>query len=215
MSPHPRVRPTAPPREDTPDSIDLSAAAEAANAFLTALGPPGHPGQRLRRLPSGSYLRHPARRRAASTRHGTHRRRATRRPGRNPAMTLWTLCPGHLLPIAGLARVGYVPDNLVLPALTMADAAQDLTAPPQPISLLAGRLADWPHAVTRPHGVGVIVHIEHTRPLPPSPPATKVTGVGTALRGQFRDDPGSRAEFLSLTNAPVDHGERPFGRRPR
>ncbi|PKV99879.1 GTP cyclohydrolase I [Amycolatopsis echigonensis] len=215
MSPHSCIRPTAPPRDEATGSIDLSAAAEAATAFLAALGLPddasvrGDAGWRLARTYATVLATEPP---PPATEH-------LDADGGDlvviPAITLGTLCPDHLLPITALARVGYLPDRLVAPTPIIADAMRYLAAPPQSVARLAGRLADWLHAATHAHGVGVTVQVEHTCPLPPGPSAADVTGVGTALRGRVRDDPAIRAELLSLTNVPATQRGCLSGRRPR
>ena len=50
-----------------------------------------------------------------------------------------------------------------------------------------------------PHGVGVVIEAEHTCMSLRGAKAPGARTVTAALRGRLRDDPKTRAEFLSLT----------------
>ena len=51
----------------------------------------------------------------------------------------------------------------------------------------------------QPHGVGVVVEADHTCMTLRGARAEGARTVTAALRGRLREDPATRAEFLSLT----------------
>jgi GTP cyclohydrolase I len=181
-----------------PAGVDLSAAARAGHEFLAALGVPtdtldgGDAGWQLAHAYATVLVTAPP----APT--------VQRWPNQDlmvlPAVSVWSLCPEHLLPISGRADVGYLPRGLVIPPPMLAEALRYLAAPPQPVSRLAGQLADWVQAAVRPAGCGVTVRLDHTCPSDTDPPGTQPNVTSTALRGLLRDDRSIRTEFLTLTS---------------
>ena len=67
------------------------------------------------------------------------------------------------------------------------------------IDLVTKRIADHIGEQLIPRGVGVVVEAEHTCMSLRGARASGTRTVTAALFGKLRDDPASRAEFLSLT----------------
>jgi GTP cyclohydrolase I len=110
-----------------------------------------------------------------------------------------SLCEHHLLPFTGVAHVGYLPGKRILGLSKLARAVEFFARRTQTQERLTGQVADHLHSRLEPRGVGVVVEAEHSCMSLRGARATGASTVTTAVRGLLRDDPASRAEFLSLT----------------
>ena len=109
-----------------------------------------------------------------------------------------SLCEHHLLPFVGVAHVGYLPGERILGLSKFARLVDFHARNAQTQERLTKRIADHLQRQLGPYGVGVVIEAEHTCM---SLRGARVAGARTitsALFGQLRDDPASRAEFLSL-----------------
>lgn len=109
-----------------------------------------------------------------------------------------SLCEHHMLPFVGFAHVGYLPGARILGLSKFARLVEFHARHAQTQERLTKRVADHLQRQLSPYGVGVVIEAEHTCM---SLRGARVPGARTitsALFGQLRDDPGSRAEFLSL-----------------
>ena len=61
------------------------------------------------------------------------------------------------------------------------------------------QVADWLHSHLRPRGVGVVIEAEHVCMAVRGVRAAGTSTITSTLLGTLREDPRSRAEFLSLT----------------
>jgi GTP cyclohydrolase IA len=66
---------------------------------------------------------------------------------------------------------------------------------------LTEQVAGWLEEQLDPQGVGVVVDAEHLGMAVRGVQAPGVRTLTSALRGQVRDDPQTRAEFLALATA--------------
>ena len=110
-----------------------------------------------------------------------------------------SLCEHHLLPFVGVAHVAYSPGDRILGLSKLARVVEMFARRLQVQERLTQQVANWLDEQLSPHGVGVVLEAEH---MCMSIRGAKVPGVRTvtsALRGTLRDDPRTRAEFLSLT----------------
>jgi GTP cyclohydrolase I len=109
-----------------------------------------------------------------------------------------SLCEHHMLPFVGFAHVGYLPGERILGLSKFARLVEFHARHAQTQERLTKRVADHLQQQLAPYGVGVVIEAEHTCM---SLRGARVPGARTitsALFGQLRDDPASRAEFLSL-----------------
>ena len=109
-----------------------------------------------------------------------------------------SLCEHHLLPFVGVAHVGYLPGDRILGLSKFARLVDFHARNAQTQERLTKRIADHLQRQLAPYGVGVVIEAEHTCM---SLRGARVAGARTitsALFGQLRDEPASRAEFLSL-----------------
>lgn len=110
-----------------------------------------------------------------------------------------SLCEHHVLPFVGVAHIGYLPGDRILGLSKFARMVTFHARRPQTQERLTKQIADDLHERLRPRGVGVVVEAEHTCMSLRGARAPGTRTLTSTLFGQLRDDPRSRAEFLSLT----------------
>ncbi len=110
-----------------------------------------------------------------------------------------SLCEHHLLPFTGVAHVGYLPADRILGLSKLARTVEFFARRVQTQERLTSQVADHLDDRLAPLGVGVVVEAEHSCMSLRGALATGASTVTTVLRGRLRDEPASRAEFLSLT----------------
>lgn len=106
-------------------------------------------------------------------------------------------CEHHMAPILGRAHVGYLPGARVVGISKLTRIVELYARRLQIQERMTAQIAGAIDAVLRPRGVAVVVEATHgcmvTRGVH-KPGAAMVT---SRMLGAFRDDPGTRAEFLS------------------
>src|SRR5688572_25220036 len=110
-----------------------------------------------------------------------------------------SLCEHHVLPFLGVAHVGYLPGERILGLSKFARMVTFHARRPQTQERLTKRIAGDLHEHLRPRGVGVVIEAEHTCMSLRGARAPGARTLTSTLSGLLRDDPRSRAEFLSLT----------------
>ena len=112
-----------------------------------------------------------------------------------------SVCEHHLLPLTGVAHVGYLPGERILGLSKLARVVELFVRRPQVQERLTQQVADWLQELLRPRGVGVVVEARHACMALRGVRATDSSTVTSALHGRLRDDPRSRAEFLALARS--------------
>jgi GTP cyclohydrolase IA len=110
-----------------------------------------------------------------------------------------SLCEHHMLPFTGVAHVGYLPGERILGLSKLARTVEFFARRVQTQERLTSQVADHLHDRLAPLGVGVVIEAEHSCMSLRGARATGASTLTTVVRGRLRDDPASRAEFLSLT----------------
>jgi GTP cyclohydrolase IA len=116
---------------------------------------------------------------------------------------IYSTCEHHLLPIIGRAHVAYIPDGKVV-GLSKIPRAVDVFARRLQIQeQLTEQIADAIMQTIKPKGVGVVIQARHM--CMEMRGVQKINSITTssALRGLFKSDKKTRAEFFSLINAPM------------
>ncbi|MFB9834076.1 GTP cyclohydrolase I FolE [Actinoallomurus acaciae] len=113
---------------------------------------------------------------------------------------VYSMCEHHLVPFHGVAHVGYTPnDKGQITGLSKLARLVDVYARrPQVQERMTSQIADALVEVLSPRGVIVVVEAEHlcmTMRGVRKPGAKTLT---SAVRGDFRDEPSTRAEAMSL-----------------
>lgn len=109
-----------------------------------------------------------------------------------------SLCEHHILPFVGVAHVGYLPGERILGLSKFARLVDFHARNAQTQERLTKRVADHLQRQLTPYGVGVVIEAEHTCMSLRGARVAGARTVTSALFGQLRDDPASRAEFLAL-----------------
>ncbi|GIH20109.1 GTP cyclohydrolase I FolE [Rugosimonospora africana] len=112
-----------------------------------------------------------------------------------------SMCEHHLLPFIGVAHVGYLPAGRILGLSKLARVVELFAHGPQVQERLTKQIADWLDRQLSPRGVGVVIEAEHLCMTLRGVQATGSRTLTSALTGTLRQDPRSRAEFLTLTGA--------------
>lgn len=110
-----------------------------------------------------------------------------------------SVCEHHMLPFVGVAHVGYLPGSRILGLSKLARVVELFSRRPQVQERLTKQVADWLQANLEPRGVGVVVEAEHMCMTLRGVRAEGASTITSSLLGALREDPRSRAEFLSLT----------------
>lgn len=109
-----------------------------------------------------------------------------------------SLCEHHLMPFHGVAHVGYIPDGRIVGISKIARVVEAFARRPQVQERLTSQIADLLMEGLRARGAAVIIEATHLcmtiRGV--KKPGSRV--VTSATRGIFRENPSTRAEFLSL-----------------
>lgn len=110
-----------------------------------------------------------------------------------------SVCEHHMLPFVGVAHVGYLPGDRILGLSKFARVVEFYSHRSQTQERLTKQVAEHLQEHLAPRGVGVVVEAEHSCMSVRGVRAGGTRTVTSALFGALRDNPSSRAEFLSLT----------------
>ncbi len=110
-----------------------------------------------------------------------------------------SLCEHHLLPLSGVAHVGYLPAQRILGLSRLARIVNRFASDLQTQERLTKQVADWLNCHLEPRGVGVVLEADHSCMSLRGVRANGVLTLTSALRGALRDDARSRQEFLAIT----------------
>ena len=112
----------------------------------------------------------------------------------------YSLCEHHLLPFFGVAHVAYVPDRRILGLSKLPRVVDVFARRLQVQERLTDEIANAIMDIVAPRGVGVVLEASHLCMMMRGVEKQRSRTVTSALRGIFRDDPKTRAEFLRLAH---------------
>jgi len=110
-----------------------------------------------------------------------------------------SLCAHHMLPFVGVAHIGYLPRERILGLSKFARVVDFFSHRPQTQERLTKQVAEHLRDQLSPRGVGVVIEAGHTCMTLRGVRASGARTVTSAMFGTLRENPASRAEFLSLT----------------
>jgi GTP cyclohydrolase I len=119
----------------------------------------------------------------------------------------YSMCEHHLLPFFGVAHVAYVPDRRILGLSKLPRIVDVFARRLQVQERLTDQIANAVMDVIAPRGVGVVLEASHLCMMMRGVEKQRSRTVTSALRGIFRDDPKTRAEFLRLAHGPSSESE--------
>ena len=115
----------------------------------------------------------------------------------------YSTCEHHLLPIIGRAHVAYIPNGKVV-GLSKIPRVVDVFARRMQIQeQLTEQIADAIMETIDPKGVAVVIQARHMCMEMRGVEKINSTTTSSALRGLFKKDEKTRAEFFSLINSPT------------
>jgi GTP cyclohydrolase IA len=116
-------------------------------------------------------------------------------------VTFESHCEHHIAPIIGRAWVGYLPDRKVVGISKLARVVEIFSKRLQIQERMTAQIANTIDEVLNPRGVAVVVKAAHHCMISRGVHKRGADLVTSRMLGAFRDQPATRAEFLSLVNA--------------
>ncbi len=114
---------------------------------------------------------------------------------------LYSMCEHHLLPFFGRVHVAYLPNGKIVGLSKIPRIVEVFARRLQVQERLTDQIADALMEVLDPLGAGVVIEASHLCMMMRGVEKQNSRTVTSALRGGFRDDPKTRAEFLRLVHA--------------
>lgn len=107
-------------------------------------------------------------------------------------------CEHHIVPILGRVHVAYLPDKRVVGISKLARLVDVYGKRLQTQETMTAQIADTIQRVLKPRGVAVIVDAAHQCMTTRGVRKPESSTVTSRMLGQFRDNPQTRAELMSL-----------------
>ena len=111
-------------------------------------------------------------------------------------------CEHHMVPILGIAHVGYIPNKRVVGISKLARIVDIFGKRLQTQETMAAQIADTIQRVLEPKGVAVVIDAGHQCMSTRGIHKTESSTITSRMLGIFRDKPETRAEFMNLINSP-------------
>ncbi|WP_339931262.1 GTP cyclohydrolase I FolE [uncultured Brevundimonas sp.] len=112
-----------------------------------------------------------------------------------------SFCEHHMLPVVGVAHVGYLPTDRVVGISKLARVVRGYAKRLQIQEKMTAQIADAIQEVLKPAGVGVVIEAEHSCMTLRGVDVPGATLTTSTLLGVVRDDPRTREEFLQLVRS--------------
>jgi len=111
-------------------------------------------------------------------------------------------CEHHLAPIIGKVHVGYLPNNKVVGISKLARVVEAYARRLQVQEKMTAQIAHCIDSVLQPRGVAVVIEATHQCMTTRGVHKSGVSMVTSAMHGEFRKNPLTRREFLSVIGNP-------------
>ncbi len=107
-------------------------------------------------------------------------------------------CEHHMVPIIGMAYIGYLPEKRVVGISKLARLVEVYARRLQIQEKMTVQIADTLQEVLQPKGVAVVIEAAHQCMTTRGVHKPGVGLVTSRMVGAFRDDPSTRREFLAM-----------------
>lgn len=114
-------------------------------------------------------------------------------------------CEHHMAPIIGTIHIGYLPNHRVVGISKLARVADAYAKRLQIQEKMTAQIANCINDVLQPKGVAVVIEAQHQCMTTRGVHKSGVTMMTSHMLGQFRENPETRREFLSLIARPSGH----------
>ena len=111
-------------------------------------------------------------------------------------------CEHHMVPIVGVAHVGYIPNKRVVGISKLARVVDIYGKRLQTQETMTALIADTIERVLEPKGVAVVIDANHECMSTRGIHKTESSTITSRMLGSFRDNIETRAEFMNLINSP-------------
>ncbi len=111
-------------------------------------------------------------------------------------------CEHHMVPIIGVAHVGYIPNKRVVGISKLARVVDIYSKRLQTQETMTALIADTINRVLQPKGVAVVIDANHECMSTRGVHKTESSTITSRMLGSFRDNIETRAEFMNLINSP-------------
>ena len=111
-------------------------------------------------------------------------------------------CEHHMVPIIGVAHVGYIPNKRVVGISKLARIVDIFGKRLQTQETMTAQIADTIQRVLEPKGVAVVIDAGHQCMSTRGIHKTESSTITSRMLGIFRDKAETRAEFMNLINSP-------------
>ena len=112
----------------------------------------------------------------------------------------YSMCEHHMLPFFGKVHVAYIPDGRIVGLSKLPRIVDVFARRLQVQERLTEQIAAAICDVLRPAGVGVVIEAVHLCMMMRGVEKQNSSTITSALRGEFRECPMTRDEFLRLAN---------------
>ena len=113
----------------------------------------------------------------------------------------YSMCEHHMLPFYGQASVAYLPNKKIIGLSKIARITDLFARRLQVQERLTNQVADAIEEILDPHGVAVVVEGKHLCMMMRGVQKQDSSMVTSAMKGTFKSDARTRAEFLDLVKA--------------
>ena len=113
---------------------------------------------------------------------------------------LYSMCEHHMLPFFGRAHIAYIPDGRIVGLSKLPRIIEVFARRLQVQERLTEQVAEAIEEVLQPRGVGVVIEAVHLCMMMRGVEKQNSSTITSAMRGQFRDCPMTRDEFLRLAH---------------
>jgi GTP cyclohydrolase I len=110
----------------------------------------------------------------------------------------YSLCEHHMLPFYGKVHVAYIPDGKIIGLSKIPRIVDVFARRLQVQERMTRQIADTLEKYLQPKGVAVVSEAYHMCMMMRGVQKQNSSATASAVHGDFKDDPRTRAEFLNL-----------------
>jgi GTP cyclohydrolase I len=112
----------------------------------------------------------------------------------------YSLCEHHMLPFYGKVHVAYIPDGKIIGLSKIPRIVDVFARRLQVQERMTQQIADTLEKYLQPRGVAVVSEAHHMCMMMRGVEKQNSSATSSAVHGDFKEDPRTRAEFLNLIN---------------